>query len=421
MTNCNQDSFCFAEGVTRSFNVKETGLNNNVIVIGGTGTGKTKSYTEPLLLHSFNHNLIVSLAKQSVVRQYAPILKNRGYRVYILNIANPQAGNIGYDPLRFLHSDKDILSLADSIITMGDKQGKDRDPYWNNTATQLVAAEISMIMELTPIYKEVNNEKGRTFSAVLDVNEHLQFSDKNSSGFTCSSLDNEFDALEDYNQSSYAVKCFKAVKGLAAKTVSCISSTVNTAYGTVFPPSVTKLFDMDENLDIQQFVNEKCVLFIIYSAIDQTSQLFSNIVNFQLMKELFEYAENECGGALPIPIHMVNDDFAITKIPRYSEYISIFREAGISTSMLVQSQSQLSSMYGYDHAKTIVNNCDTMVYLGGMDLDTCEDMSRRLNVPLDEVLYMPLETAVVITRGTKPVIAKRYQIYEDELYKNLAQ
>lgn len=416
MTNINHDSFCFAEGVTRSFNIQGTGLNNNVLVIGGTGTGKTKSYTEPLLLHSFDHSLIVSLAKRSVVQKYSKILADRGYHVYVLNIANPQAGNIGYDPLKFLHSDKDILSLADAIITMGDKQGKDRDPYWNNTATQLVAAEISMIMELTPIYREVSKIRDRTFSAVLDVNENLQFSDKASSGFTCSSLDNEFDALTEYNPRSYSVKCFKAVKGLAAKTVSCISSTVNTAYGTIFPPSVAELFDMDECLDIEKFINEKSVLFVIYSAIDQTTQLFSNIVNFQIMKELFEYAENKCDGRLPIPIHMINDDFACTKIPRFSEYISIFREAGISASMLVQSQSQLASMYGYEQAKTIVNNCDTIVYLGGMDLETCEDMAKRLNVPLSEVLYMPLETAVVIERGSEPVVKKRYQIFEDELY-----
>lgn len=416
-----QDAFWLADGIYHNFNIDETGLNNNILVIGGTGTGKTKSYAEPLLLNSFNKSVIVSLAKFSLVKKYSKMLEQRGYKTYILDITNPYRGNVGYDPLMFLHDETDILNLAESIMAIGEKVSESRDPYWDNTAAQLIAAEISMVKELSPIYQEMNNESEKTFASVIEINNKLQFCDRNNSSFTYSSLDNEFKALEDYNSDSYAARCFKAVKGLAGKTVSCITSSVNTAYGTMFPPKIMKLFNMKEYVNFKRLATEKSALFIVYSPIDKTTQLFSNLINFQMFKELFEYAEDN-GGTLPIPLHIINDDFALCKIPNYNDYISIFREAGISTSMLIQSKSQLDNIYGINNSTTIINNCDTIVYFGGMDLETCANMSTRIDIPISDILYMPLETVIVISRGQKPYIGKRYQTLNNEeyikLYKN---
>ena len=132
------------------------------------------------------------------------------------------------------------------------------------------------------------------------------------------------------------------------------------------------------------------------------------------MKELFELAERSYDGVLPIPTHMICDDFATgAPIPEFSQYISIIREKGLSVTLLCQSESQLDSLYSQAEAVTIINNCDTYVFTGGMDLKTARNISTRLNVPVDAVLALPLGQFVVFRRGQRPTMVRRYPILED--------
>lgn len=137
----------------------------------------------------------------------------------------------------------------------------------------------------------------------------------------------------------------------------------------------------------------------------------------QAFKQLFEYAESRPDGVLPIPVHVLCDDFATgSRVMNFAEYISIFREKGISVTLLLQSESQLEGMYGADDATTIINNCDSYIYLGGMDLKTAQDVSMRLNVPLDEVLYMPIGQEILFRRGQRPIVTERYNITKNAEY-----
>lgn len=139
-----------------------------------------------------------------------------------------------------------------------------------------------------------------------------------------------------------------------------------------------------------------------------------------MFKQLFEYAENCPDGVLPVPVHVLCDDFATGgEILNFPEFISIFREKGISVTLLLQSESQLNQMYGTDNSVTIINNCDTYIYLGGMDLRTAQNVSVRLNSPLDEVLYMPIGQEILFRRGQRPIITKRYEIQKNTLYRKI--
>lgn len=140
------------------------------------------------------------------------------------------------------------------------------------------------------------------------------------------------------------------------------------------------------------------------------------------IKALFEYAESRPDGRLPLPVDILCDDFATGgRILNFAEYISIFREKGISVSLLLQSESQLEAMYGDTNATTILNNCDSYVFFGGNDLLTAKNISYRLNAPLDEVLYMPIGKVVVFRRGQRPVMTSRYNILENPLYQKLTR
>lgn len=142
----------------------------------------------------------------------------------------------------------------------------------------------------------------------------------------------------------------------------------------------------------------------------------------QIFKQLFEYAEQCPNGMLPVPVHVLCDDFATgSRILNFTEYISIFREKRISVTLLLQSESQLEQMYGSGNATTIINNCDSYIYLGGMDLKTAQNMSLRLNRPLEDILYMPIGQEVVIRRGQRPIITRRYDIQKNELYQEITK
>lgn len=413
------DDIILAENVIDSTNPITTGLNNNILVIGGTGAGKTMSYTEPQLLFSKNRSLIISVTKRTLISKYKESLLKRGYKVEIIDIDKPQNSTIGYDPLNFIRTNEDMLSLAKGIVDTGNKKDDGRDKYWDNCASQLIASLISMSKELLPIYKENDIDADTSFYGVLKINKELEFKESTGSGFTQSSIDDELKALYEYNPNSYAVQCFKSVKGLASKTLSCVSSVVNTAFNNMFTPAAIELMQAEKVIDFKDIANEKTALFIVTSPVDESSHMLANLMFYQIFKELYDISQMT-DGRLSRQVHIICDDFAVSaKIYRFEKYISIFREIGISVSILIQSETQLVDMYGTNAASTIINNCDRILYLGGMDIMTCQNIARRLDVPLSDVLYMPIEEAAVIKRGSKPIKTRRFQICNTNDYKVL--
>ena len=419
----NFDIVPIAENVTHNYNTEETGRNNNILVIAGTGKGKTKSVVYPMLLHTNNSSLVVPISKRDVLYKFGNDFVQKGYDVEVLDLADASKSTIGFEPLFYLKDQTEVLDLAEKIVNVEDSSNLVRDPYWNNAAVSLIAAEMSLLIE-NWAYEQ--NEDGSdltkppTMLDVLALHSQLSFTDSvRVTEFTKSTLDEAFEELEQKNPNSYAASCWKVVKKLAARTVSCIVSTVNVAYTKIFTTQMKKIMSLN-TLDIALLGEKKTVLFVVSSPVNKSSQMFANLFYSTLFKELFDTAESYPDCVLPVPVQIICDDFACgSKIPKFSEYISIIRSCGISVTMLVQSETQLADMYGTSAANTIVDNCDTMIYMGGMSLQTCSNMSMRVNQPLDDIISMPIGVVYVVRAGEKPRKTNRYNIYADEGYKRL--
>ena len=178
---------------------------------------------------------------------------------------------------------------------------------------------------------------------------------------------------------------------------------------------------MKRKVNFKEIASKRTVLFVSSSAVNPALNCFINMFYAQAFKSLFEFAESRPDGVLPVPVHVLCDDFATgSRILNFPEYISIFREKRISVTLLLQSESQLISMYGCEDAITIINNCDTYLYMGSMDLTSSRSASERMNVPLEDVLYMPVGQMYIFRRGQRPVVTQRYNIRKDKLYQFVA-
>lgn len=390
---------------------KDTGLNNNVIVIGTSGSGKTVSIIEARLLETFYRNLIVTVTKRRIVQKYTPVMRKRGYKVWDLNFVHPGAGNIGFDPLMHISSFADIAFLARSIVLANPQKERttNADPYWDDSAISLLAAEISYVLM---------TKENPTFGDVLDFHSKLTFEEN--CGGICTNYDRKFKYLEDKDPTCFAVTCWKSFKQLPIKTAGCVFSALNTTIDSVFTPELKEMFEMKQMIDFETLAMEKIVLFVTSSPVNPSLNCFISMFYGTAFKELFEIAEEQATGELPIHLDLIADDFATgCPVNMFDQYASIIREKGLSFTALIQSESQLSSLYGTEKATTIINNCDTIVYMGSMDLNTGQNISLRANKPLEDVLYMPLGHEILFRRGQKPIFTRRYNILENEMYKKV--
>lgn len=404
------DKVILAENCIYSTDSKETQLNNNILVVGTSGCGKTMSIAEPRLLETKNSSLVITVTKRRIVKQYTNLFKERGYNVWDLNFADPGKSVVSYDPIKYVNSYQDILFLAKSIITAGRNEDTVRnDPYWDSAAASLISAMIS--------YCIMHNKK--CMADVVEMFKSFEF-EINGSGEFETGLDSVFNELERKNPKCFAVTCWNTFRKLPKNTAGCVYSSANTAIDKIFSPNLLQMFRKPESVNFEKLANEKTILFITTSAVNPALSCFVNIFYSQIFKTLFEYAESRENGELPIPVHVLCDDFATgSQIENFPEYISIFREKKISVTLLLQSESQLEAMYGSGNATTIINNCDTYLFFGSMDLSTAKNIGQRLDEPLDNILYMPIGNVIVFRRGQRPIKTKRYNILNDSNYQKL--
>ena len=404
------DKMIYGKNCIYDTNCSITGVNNNALICGPSGSGKTMSITEPCILESFNRSLVVTVTKKRIVNKYTPLLKKRGYSIQDLDFVDPLRGNIGFDPLKQLCSYQDITFLADSIVNADPKKGKSTsDPYWDQGASSLLCALIGYVLIAY---------ENPSFTDVLDMLTKLKFTE--SGGQISTSYDRKFEFLESQDPTCFAVSCWKSFAMLPAKTAGCIYSTLQTTVDNIFTPQIKKMMKMENQVDIESLGTERSVLFITTSPVNHAIHYVVNMFYGQVFRQLFEFAETQKSGALPIPVQLIADDFATgAKILNFADITSIVREKNIGFTLLTQSESQISGIYGTDDATTIINNCDTYVYLGGNDLKTAQNVSLRLNVPLDEVLYMPVGQEIVFRRGQRPIITERYDVLNNRIYQQV--
>lgn len=399
-------------GLGCEYRVGEGGLNGNELIIGSTGSGKTMSISEPRILYSYEQSLVIPITKRELFDRYAPLLETRGYEVWDLNLAQPAISPMGYDPCRAIHSDLDVMNLARNIAGDSDSRSLvgEMDPYWSEATTSCLAA----ILGLTK-FETKYNQKEFSFADFLNNYKSLKVTYKN--GIFTSSLDKAFDFMAFDDEHAQAPRLWNTIAGLSSKTASCIISMVNNAVDKFATLEVEGIFRNENQINIRELGQKKVALFITTSPVNSSLKKLATILYSDIFKELFEEAQVN-GGILANRVHIIADDFACgSRIPRFDEYISVFRAAGISVSILLQSKSQLTTLYNPYAAHTIADNCDTIVFMGSLDIETCREISMRTGYSLEEILNMPIGKEIVVRRGGTPVVTERYPIFEDKIYK----
>jgi type IV secretory pathway TraG/TraD family ATPase VirD4 len=410
------DSLILGDGPkgTYSMDPKVSQVNNNVLVIAGTGGGKTKSVVEANLLHAFHQSMVVLLTKRRLLDQYGPLLKSRGYDVKVLDLVHPAQSDVGYDPMLHLRDDTDIIGLAKALVSASGCTSA-KEPYWENSAADLFAAFIKLARLLYWDWARMDRVlkliRKIDYPPALDEDDCASMSKLR----TLNPVD-QFVALRKKDPQMFM--SWLQYSNNASNTKACIQSMLFSAVNGVLTEGIQQIMAMPKQLEFTDLVNRKTVLFVLTSPVNPALHPFANLMLGTLFKELFEYAESLPGGRVPVPLTAICDDFATGgQIPNFQQHISIFREKGISVMMLVQSLSQLESMYGPAASVTIQDNTDNIVYMGGNNLDTAEQMARRINKPMDEVLALPRGQIYLFRSGQKGLQLQRYQIFNDPLYK----
>lgn len=407
----NFDKTILAQGCVLEGDIGINRPNDNVAVVGISGGGKSLSSEYPTMLHTEHSSMIATFSKPVEALKMAAYKKAQGYHVQICNLDNPDDGDVFFDPVQYIESFDDITATSRKIVLSTIQNTK--DDYW-----QLRAIPVSDCL----IEAAIRTIDNASMPDVLDLFDGLTESE-NGTGISDNLL-RMFRMLKEHDPHCSAVRQFYAFYNLtrrAEKTGSCIVDTLDAAYNTVFPESVRKAMREKPSINFKKLATEKTALFIICSPVKTSLHHFSNFIYDTAIKVLLDYAQEFEDGKLPRKVKLFFDDFGCTApIQSFPEHISIFRGAGLSVMLLIQSESMLQSIYGEEKAATILNNCSSYVYFpGGMDRQTCKSVSERMNMPLEDVMYAPVGEVFIMRSGNKPVVKQRYDIFNDPCYQEM--
>ncbi len=376
----------------------ETKLNNNVLVVGTSGAGKTRSIVIPNLLQA-NGSYILSDPKGNLYNKYKDYLIRRGYVVKKLDFTDPKR-SVHYNFFRYIKGTQDIVKVAHMLIYQRKERGT-MDPFWDQAAQLLVQSLIAYLIEdMRP--------EDQTLHALMKLVCACEIEE--ASPEKMNKVDYLMRDLALHNKNSYAVNTYKKFRVAAGRTMKSILITVNAHLGLFDTPELNKMMAEDE-IDIPSIGTQKTALFVVVSDTDRSLDGLVNIFFTQAMNELCNYADRACeDNRLPVPVRFILDDFATNcKIEEFPRMISSIRSRGISTMLMIQAESQLTENYGYD-GRTIIGNCDTYVYLGGNDVDTAKAVAERCDVPVKKVLNMPVGTNWIFRRGQSPINGRNFEL-----------
>lgn len=388
--------------------VGKTRPNANALIVGTTGCGKSTSVILPTLARAEHSNPILNYAKEADAYAMSRFLQAKGYQVSVLNVVHPGKSTISFDPVLSLESYEDIDSLSVSIVDSAIK--KSADDYWQAKAKSLCSGLISAELMTSKEAKKCG------MAEVLSMFDRLL---PKEDGYSVETpIDPLFNRLERAAPGCYAVREYNAWHSLPYRTASCVRDTLAAAFSTVFPESIRKMMQEKPQFDAEKFVSSKQALIVITSAVEPSQQYYANLFYRDTERQLLRYAASRPGGELPREVRYIFDDFACTcAIQGFANDISLFRSAGLSAIMLLQSEQQLEAIYKED-APIIRQNCAVYAYFpGGFDDLSCEIVSKRMGLPYDEVLYAPLGKVFIMRSGTKPVHIPRYDTLNSEEYR----
>ena len=384
-----KNTMVLAEGIEYSLDCYETKLNNNVLVVGTSGAGKTRSIVKPNILKATG-SYIVSDPKGNLYKSMKPYLESQGYMVRKLDFTRPKQ-SAHYNPFNYIRSTQDILKMAHMMVTQVETLSN--DPFWDLASEILMQALIGYLIENRPKHEQ-------NLDSIMKLMRACEIDENNPN--VKSPLDRIFDEVKKRNGMTFSVKQYEKFRCAAGRTLKSILISLYSKISEYEVPEILEMTSSDD-IKIAEIGQKKTALFVVVSDTDRSLDKIANLFFTQAMNELCYYADNMCEGErLPVPVRFIMDDFATNCcIDQFPRMIASIRSRGISTMLMIQSEAQLRVGYGNDD-RTIIGNCDTYVYLGGNDIDTVRQVARRIDIPESEVLSMPVGTSWIFRRGFKP-------------------
>lgn len=409
--NHNANRRILAKGCYISNNTWATGLNNNDIIIGPSGSGKTRGYVKPNILQC-NESMIIADTKGNLIKDLKKPLEKAGYKVIDMNFKN-LAHSYGYNPFDYIRYDKesgryneqDILTIASAIVP---KPASKNDPFWELAAKMYFTSAVAYTMECLP-EDEHNLDSAITLSLQMGSGNYAKL----------------IEELECVNPDSLAARTYNLFKSTckSEKTEASILAILGEKFNGLILSELLKMYKSENRIDFSSLGREKTAVFLSISDTDRSKDRIISLFYTQALQALCNSADfdyEDC--RLPVPVRFILDDFATNAyIPDFDKIISVIRSREIYVSIILQSITQLDALYGASNAKTIINNCDNCLYLGGQDIDTAKYMSFKANKSITTILNMPLDEAYLFTRGREPRIVEKYDITEHTRYRELPE
>ena len=412
--------------------------NKNVLIVGGSGSGKTRFWLKPNLMQCHS-SYVVTDPKGSIVVECGKLLQRRGYKIKILNTINFKK-SMHYNPFAYIKSEKDILKLVTTLIANTKGDGKAGDDFWVKAETLLYTALIGYIYFEAP-------EHEQNFSTLIEFINASEVREDDEE--FKNPVDLMFDALEEKDPEHFALRQYKKYKLAAGKTAKSILISCGARLAPFDIRELREITAYDE-MELDTLGDRKTALFIIISDTDDTFNFLVSMVYTQLFNLLCDKADDVYGGRLPIHVRCLIDEAAnIGQIPKLEKLMATIRSREISACLVLQAQSQLKALYK-DNADTIIGNCDSMIFLGGKEKTTLKDLSETLGketidmfntsdtrgsqrsyglnyqklgkelMSMDELAVMDGGKCIVQLRGVRPFLSDKYDITKHPNYKYLS-
>ena len=415
--------------------------NKNVIVVGGSGSGKTRFYVKPNLMQMPKKvSYVLTDPKGTIIVECGKMLVDAGYRLKVLNTINFQK-SMHYNPFHYIRSEKDILKLVNTIIANTKGEGeKATEDFWVKAERLLYTALIGYIWYEAPEYEQ-------NFSTLLEFINASETREEDEE--FKNAVDEIFEELEADHPDHFAVRQYRKYKLAAGKTAKSILISCGARLAPFDIAELRELTSYDE-LELDLLGDRRTAMFVIISDTDDTFNFIVAIMYSQLFNLLCDRADDQCKGKLEYHVRLLLDEFSnIGQIPKFDKLIATIRSREISASIILQSQSQLKTIYK-DAAETIIGNCDTMLFLGGKESSTLKEISETLGketidlyntsdtrgsnrsyglnyqktgkelMSRDELAVMDGNKCILQLRGVRPFLSDKYDITKHPRYKELS-
>ena len=411
-------------------NAKKHRRNLNVLVVGGSGAGKTRFYAKPNLMQC-NTSFIVADPKGEMLRSIAPLLIEKGYDIKVFNLIEPENSD-GYNPFVYIRKDEDVIRLISNLIqNTTPKNAQQNDPFWEKSEIALDSALMLYLLHEAP-------PEEQTFEMLMFLIENAATVEDDEDGYQ-SPVDILFNGLEEEKPEHIAVKQYKIFKQASGKTAKSILISAAVRLAAFNLPEIAKMTSYD-NLDIGSLGERKRAIFCVIPDNDNSFNYLVGMLYTQAFQALYFNADSNHGGELPVPVHIVMDEFANVALPdNFERILATMRSRRISVSIIIQNMAQLKALFK-DSWENITGNCDTLLYLGGNEQSTHEYISKMLGketidtrtrgitkgqhgssntnyqnagrelLTLDEVRLLDNSNALIFIRGERPLIDKKFDI-----------